>query len=117
MNVDVTTHTGATQQKVLQALTAQRQVLIDEIARREALRSVTHHELAQTVDNLKAQITQTEQQIAVDEAFVRKLEADFAFYSKLLDQHITTQNELDTRQDTLMRERNGLEALKTGSCV
>lgn len=114
LNVDVTTRTGATQQKVLQALTAQRQVLTEEIARRDALRSVTHDQLAQSVENLKAQIDQTQQQIAVEEAFVRKLDADFAFYTKLLAQHITTQNELETRQDALMRGRNDLEALKNG---
>ena len=113
VNVDTTTSSGETQQKVLQALAAERQVLAEQIARKTPMRAAAKKEVEQTVDNLQAQIAQKEQQIAVQDAFVRKLEGDFARYTQMLSQHLTTQSELQIRQDAWMRGRNELEALKT----
>lgn len=114
LNVDTATKSGETQQSVLQALARQRQVLADEIARKEAMRNATRVELSQTVANLKAQVAQAQQQIAVEELFQRKLDADLTWFTQLLAQHLTTQSELQVRQDAAMRGRNELEGLKTG---
>jgi len=70
VNTDTTSSNGSTQQQILQALNAQRTVLLSQIARREEMRIQQNAELQRKSENLQAQIRQMGIQVAMKEEFV-----------------------------------------------
>ena len=83
INNDTATSDGHTQQQVLQALAAQRTVLMDQIARKGEMRGEQHAKLHRKSENLQAQIQQMGVQVAMKEEFVRNVAKNYADFSAL----------------------------------
>lgn len=113
LNTDTTTRKGDTQQQILQALAAQRSMLLFQINRKTEITDQQDAELHLKIKNLAAQIEQMDVQITVKDAFVRKLTEDFADYSTFVAKGIGNLNERQIQQQNWMRSKDELEELKS----
>ena len=71
MDLDTATKDGGTQQQIIDAQTAERDMLTQEIERKTRMNEETEKELRQKIENLKPQINQLGEQISVQQGFVR----------------------------------------------
>jgi membrane fusion protein len=115
VNTDTTVSNGATQEQVLQALAAQRAVLVDQIARKTTIRDRQDVELQRKIENLQAQIQQMTVQVATKEEFTRTLTKDFADYNRFVATGIGNLNARQNYQSNWMRARDELEELRSGT--
>ena len=113
VNTDTATHNGDTQQQILRSLAGQRSMLLFQINRETQITAQQDTELRRKIDNLAAQIQQMNVQIALKDAFVRKLTQDFADYSRFVAKGIGTLNEKEAQQQNWMRWKDELEDLKS----
>jgi membrane fusion protein len=112
VNTDTSNRNGSTQQQILQALAAQRSVLVYQIARKVKLRSEQDAELQRKIENLQAQVEQAGIEIAMKTEFVRTVTQNYENSSRYMENGIATLNEKLTQQQTWMRAKDELEELK-----
>jgi membrane fusion protein len=113
INNDTATSDGHTQQQVLQALAAQRTVLMDQIARKGEMRDEQHANLQRKSENLEAQIRQMGVQVAMKEEFVRNVAKNYADFSRFQATGIGNVMATLTQQQNWMRTKDELEEMKS----
>jgi membrane fusion protein len=112
IDTDTTSSDGATQEKILDALRHQRELLATKIETREQLRTTKNRDLRDKVDNLRAQIEQSAVQVAVQSSFTDVLQRQYDQFSGFVTKGMSSLNELQVRQQSWMRAKNELEQLK-----
>jgi membrane fusion protein len=113
VNTDTTSSNGSTQQQILQALNAQRTVLLSQIARREEMRIQQNAELQRKSENLQAQIRQMGIQVAMKEEFVGEVTKNYADFSRFQASGISNLMSKLAQQQNWMRSKEELEEFKS----
>jgi membrane fusion protein len=113
VNNDTATSNGHTQQQVLQALAAQRAVLMDQIALKVKMRGQQHAELQRRSENFEAQIQQMSVQISLKEEFVRTVTKNYADFTRFQATGVGNVMATLAQQQNWMRARDELEELKS----
>jgi membrane fusion protein len=112
IDTDTTSSDGATQQKILDALRHQRELLAIKIETKERLRTTKNRDLRDKVNNLRAQIEQSAVQVAVQSSFAEVLQRQYDQYSGFVTKGMSSLNDLQIRQQSWMRAKSELEELK-----
>jgi membrane fusion protein len=112
LELDTTTKRGGVQQTIIDALTAQKGMLNDEITRRQSIAVETTNQLAGTITNLKAQLAQLAEQIKTQGVFEKILRDEYELYLKSFGNHNVSANEMDVRQHAWMAAESSLQQLQ-----
>lgn len=115
LNTDLTTRDGSAQQRILNSLKAQREILLNMIDRRTQIENQEETQIQQKMQNLLGQIQQMQIQIAVKTSFVGQLAKEFADYTAFVKRGIGSRNEKNIQQGNWMRSEDELEELKSRS--
>ena len=86
IDTDTTSSDGATQQRILAALRHQRELLTAKIETKERLGTAKNHDLQDKMDNLHAQIEQSQMQLNVQSTFTVVLQRQFDRFQWFRDQ-------------------------------
>jgi membrane fusion protein len=98
VDLDTTTKNGGAQQRIIDAQTDQRDMLVQEIERKTRMKEETEKELQQKIEQLKLQIHTVGEQITVQQGFVKKVSGDYSQFASLVERHLVSLNELTARQ-------------------
>jgi membrane fusion protein len=112
IDTDTTSSDGATQQKILDALRHQRELLATKIETKEQLRTTKNRDLRDKVNNLRAQIEQSAVQVTVQSSFAEVLQRQYDQYSGFVTKGMSSLNDMQIRQQSWMRAKSELEELK-----
>jgi membrane fusion protein len=112
IDTDTTSSDGATQQKILDALRHQRELLATKIETKEQLRTTKNRDLRDKVNNLRAQIEQSAVQVTVQSSFAEVLQRQYDQYSGFVTKGMSSLNDMQIRQQSWMRAKGELEELK-----
>lgn len=112
LDVDTATKDGSTQQQVIDAQTAARDTLIQQIDRKTRMNEVTQKELRQKIENLKVQIDQISEHIKMHQGFVSIIDKDYNLAVDLFERHRVTRNEFNMRQQNWMQAQSKYQELK-----
>jgi membrane fusion protein len=115
LNTDLAIRDGSVQQRILNSLTAQREILLSEVDRRKQIENQENAQLQQKMKNLQNQIQQMQVQIGIKTTFVNRLAQEFADYTHFLKKGIGNLNEKNIQQQNWMRSEDELEELKSRS--
>jgi membrane fusion protein len=100
IDVDTVTKDGSIQQRIIDAQTREQNMLLGEIQRKTRMHKETEKELRDKIEHLNTQITQSEEQVITQQAFVKRVSADYSQFASLVERHLVPLNELTTRQQT-----------------
>jgi membrane fusion protein len=112
IDTDTTSRDGATQERILASLRHQRDLLNAQIATKEQLRSAQDRDLQDKAANLRSQVDQDAVQISVQSAFTDVLQRQYNDFSSYVSKGISSNNELQVRQQAWMQAKNTLEGLR-----
>jgi len=112
LDVDTATKDGSTQQQVIDAQTAARDTLIQQIDRKTRMSEETQKELRQKIENRKVQIDQLGRHITMHQDFVNIIDKDYSLAVSLFERHQVTRNEFNVRQQTWMQSQSKLQELE-----
>ena len=113
VDLDTTTKDGGAQQRIIDAQTAERDMLAQEIERKTRMSEETEKELQQKIDKLKMQIDQVGGQITVQQGFVKKVSNEYNLFTSLVERHLVSLNELNSRQQAWMQSLGRLQDLQS----
>jgi membrane fusion protein len=113
LDVDTATKDGSTQQQVIDAQTAARDTLIQQIDRKTRMSEETQKELRQKIENLKVQIDQLGGHITMQQGFFKILDKEYNLVLSLFERHQVTRNEFNVRQQTWMQSQSKLQELES----
>jgi len=111
LDVDTATADGGAQQRIIEAQTAERDMLAQEIARKARMNEEADKELSQKIENQKVQINQAGDQITVQQAFVKRVSNDYNQFASLVERHLVSLNELSMRQQAWVQAVGRLQDL------
>jgi membrane fusion protein len=80
LDLDTATKDGGTQQMIINVLTAERAMLVQEIDRKLRMSEETQRKLATKIENLKAQIDQLGEQIATQQGFFKIIRDEYTMF-------------------------------------
>ena len=112
MDLDTVTKDGGIQQRIIDAQTRERGMLEQEIERKTRMNQETEKELREKIGTTKVQINQVAAQISVQQDFVTKVSNDYHQFSSLIERHIVSLNELNTRQQAWIQAMGRLQDLE-----
>jgi membrane fusion protein len=112
VNLDTTTKDGGAQQRIIEAQTGERDMLVQEIARKTGMREASERELLQKIETLKVQINQVGEQITFQHGFVKKASIDYNQFLSLVERHLVSLNELTARQQAWVQAVARLQDLQ-----
>lgn len=112
LDTDTTSSDGATQARILASLRNQRTLLARQIETKQRLRASKDRDLQDKVVNLHAQIAQATVQVSVQSMFTDVLQRQYNDFSSYVSKGISSNNELQTRQQAWMQARNALENVR-----
>ena len=98
VDLDTTTKNGGAQQRIIDAQTDQRDMLVQEIERKTRMKEETEKELQQKIEQLTLQIHTVGEQITVQQGFVKKVSGDYSQFASLVERHLVSLSELTARQ-------------------
>jgi len=113
VNSDTASSNGHTQQQVLQALAAQRAVLMDQIVLKMKMRDQQNTERRRKVENLEAQIRQMDVQVSMKEEFVRTVTKNYEDFLRFQAAGVGNVMTTLAQQQNWMRTKDELEELKS----
>src|SRR5262249_48768001 len=113
VDVDTATKDGGVQEQIISTQIAERQMLAQEIDRKTRMSQQTEEELGQKIASLKAQISQTGEQITTQQGFVKKVSNDYNQFASLVERHLVSLNELSMRQQTWTQAVGRLQDLES----
>ena len=113
MDLDTVTKDGGIQQRIIDAQTRERGMLEQEIERKTRMNQETEKELREKIGTTKVQINQVAAQISVQQDFVTKVSNDYHQFSSLIERHIVSLNELNTRQQAWIQAMGRLQDLES----
>jgi membrane fusion protein len=112
LDVDTATKEGGAQQLIIEAQTGERDMLAQEIVRKTRMNEEADKELSQKIENLKVQIDQAEDQITVQQGFVKRVSNDYNQFASLVERHLVSLNELSMRQQAWVQAMGRLQDLE-----
>lgn len=112
LHLDTATSSGETQQTIMKALGAERNSLLEIIARKERVRAEQEQVLRDKILNLEAQIDQTAVQITAQAEFEERLQASYELARKMALRDLGNRQYVDVRQQSWMQAKDRLEELR-----
>ena len=113
LDVDTATKDGSTQQQIMNAQTAAREMLTQQIGRKTRMSEETQKELRQKIENLKVQIDQLGGQVAMQQGFFKIINKEYNLFLGLVERRQASLNELDSRQQAWMQSQSKLQELES----
>jgi membrane fusion protein len=113
LDLDTATKGGDTQQQIIEAQTAARETLTQQIDRKTRMTQETQQDLRQKIENLNAQIYQLDQHIGMQQGFFNTITKDYNLFLTLLERRQASLNELNTRQQAWMQSQSKLQELES----
>jgi membrane fusion protein len=98
VDLDTTTKGGGAQQRIIDAQTGERDMLVQEIERKTRMSEETERELRQKIDQLQLQIYEVGEQIKTQQGFLKKVSDDYNQFVSWVERRIVSLNELPARQ-------------------
>jgi membrane fusion protein len=111
--LDTVTKDGSTQQQIINAQTAAREMLTQQIDRKTRMSEETQKELRQKIENLKVQIDQLGGQITMQQGFFKIITKEYNLFLGLVERRQASLNELETRQQAWMQSQSKLQELES----
>jgi membrane fusion protein len=113
LDLDTTTKDGATQEQIINAQTAEREMLTQGIDRKMQMSEEKRRQLHQKIENLKVQIDQIGGQIMMHQGFFKTINKEYNLFLGLVERHQASLNELDSRQQAWMQSQSKLQELES----
>src|SRR5205085_10750522 len=113
LDVDTATKGGSTQQQIINAQTAARKMLTQQIDRKTHMSEETQKELRQKIENLKVQIDQLGGQVIMQQGFFKIIAKEYNLFTGLVERRQASLNELDSRQQAWMQSQSKLQELES----
>jgi membrane fusion protein len=113
LDLDTTTKDGFTQQQIINAQTAGREMLTQEVERKTRMSEETRKQLRQKIDNLKVQIDQIGGQITMHQGFFKTINKEYNMFLGLVERRQASLNEMDSRQQAWMQSQSKLQELES----
>jgi membrane fusion protein len=113
LDLDTTTKDGSTQQQIINAQTATREMLTQEVDRKTQMSEETRKQLRQKIENLKVQIDRLGQQIVMQQGFFKTINKEYTLFLALVERRQASLNELDSRQQAWMQSQSKLLELES----
>jgi membrane fusion protein len=112
VNLDTTTKGGGAQQRIIDAQTGERDLLMQEIERKTGMREETEKELRQKIERLQLQIHEVGGQITFQYGIVKRVSDDYNQFASLVERRIASLNELPARQQAWVQAVGRLQDLQ-----
>jgi membrane fusion protein len=113
LDLDTTTKDGSTQQQIINAQTAAREMLTEEVDRKTRMSEETRKQLRQKIDNLKVQIYQLGGQITMHEGFFKTINKEYNLFLGLVERRQASLNEMHSREQAWMQSQSKLQELES----
>jgi membrane fusion protein len=112
LDLDTATKDGSTQKQIINAQTAARGMLTQQINRKTRMSEETQRELRQKIENLKVQIDQLGGQLIMQQGFFKIITKEYNLFVGLVERRQASLNELDSRQQAWMQSQSKLQELE-----
>jgi membrane fusion protein len=112
LDLDTATKDGSTQKQIINAQTAAREMLTQQINRKTRMSEETQRELRQKIENLKVQIDQLGGQLIMQQGFFKIITREYNLFVGLVERRQASLNELDSRQQAWMQSQSKLQELE-----
>jgi membrane fusion protein len=112
LDLDTATKDGSTQKQIINAQTAAREMLTQQINRKTRMSEETQRELRQKIENLKVQIDQLGGQLIMQQGFFKIITKEYNLFVGLVERRQASLNELDSRQQAWMQSQSKLQELE-----
>ncbi|MBV9482562.1 MAG: HlyD family efflux transporter periplasmic adaptor subunit [Acidobacteria bacterium] len=112
LDMDTTTKGGKTQQQIINAETAEREMLTREAERKTQIDEEIQRQLRKKIDNLNMQIGQISGQIILHQSFYETINKEYNLFLNLLERRQATLNEMEAREQAWMQAQSKLEDLE-----
>jgi membrane fusion protein len=113
LDLDTATKDGGAQQRIIDAQTSGRAMLVQETQRKNQMSDLAERELLEKIETLKSQKSQAEEQINVQQGLVTKVANDYNQSNILFGKHIVTVSELNARRQEWMQALGRLQDLQS----
>jgi membrane fusion protein len=113
LDLDTSTKDGKTQQQIINAQTATREMLNQEIDRKTRMSEETRKQLLQKIENLKVQIEQLGGQITMHQGFFKTINKEYSLFLDLLERRQAAMNEVQSREQAWMQSQSKLQELES----
>jgi len=111
LDLDTKTKDGKTQQQIINAQTAEQEMLTQQVERKTRMGQETQKQLREKIANLGTQIEQIDRQIAMHEGFFKTLDKEYNLFLTLVQRRQASLNEMDARQQAWMQSQSKLQEL------
>ena len=111
LDLDTTTEDGRTQQKIINAQTATREMLTQEVDRKTRMSEERRKQLRQKIENLKVQIDQLGGQITMHQGFFKTINKEYNLFLGLVERRQASLNEMESREQAWMQSQSKLQEL------
>jgi membrane fusion protein len=112
VNLDTTTKDGGAQQRIIDAQTGERDMLVQEIERKTRMSEETAKELRQKIEQLQLQMHGVGEQITFQRELVKRASDDYNQYASWVERRIASLNELPARQQAWVQAVGRLQDLE-----
>jgi len=113
LDLDTTTEDGRTQQKIINAQTATREMLTQEVDRKTRMSEERRKQLRQKIENLKVQIDQLGGQITMHQGFFKTINKEYNLFLSLLERRQASLSEMEAREQAWMQSQSKLQELES----
>ena len=113
LDLDTKTKDGKTQQQIINAQTAEHEMLTQQIDRKTRMSQEAQKQLREKITNLKAQIEQIVKQIAMHQDFFKTLDKEYNLFLALVQRHQAALNDMDSRRQVWMQSQSKLQELES----
>jgi len=113
LDLDTATKEGSTQQQIINAQTATREMLTQEIDRKTRMSEETQKQLQQKIENLKVQIDRLGEQVTLQQGFFKTIAKEYNLFLGLVERHQASLNEMYSRQQAWMQSQSKLQELES----
>ena len=113
LDLDTATKDGGTQQQIINAETATREMLTQEIDRKTRMSEETKRQLQQKIENLRVQTDQLGGQIRMHQGFFKTIDKEYNLFLALVERRQASLNEMDSRQQAWMQSQSKLQELES----
>jgi membrane fusion protein len=115
VNTDIANSKGSTQQQILQSLGIMRSILMQQVADKVRLRNEQDAELRLKVENLQAQVRQTDAEISMKDEFLATVTKNYVNFIHYQQRGIATIHEKLAAQQDWMHAKADFEELRSSA--
>jgi membrane fusion protein len=113
LDLDTNTKDGGAQQRIIDAQTSERAMLVQETQRKNRMNDTAEAELLEKIEALKTQKSQLQEHLKVQQDLVTKVANDYNQFNQLFGRHLVTLNELNNRRQEWTQAVARLQDLQT----